>query len=352
MNNRLIYWTNDLVQACDSLFENDEQYQSIAPKKKNAMDAIRERCFKGPGSSSSVIDRTDKLQFLFNSTTLFPYIEEKMYDEVKDLSFTDVMIEAAKQMAATGKTIDLLWSGGLDSTSILLALNEICPKQLRVIIGGYTEYPALYEKLVKHLDHTISTDIYTEAYPDKHIFCGGSEGDPMFGAIAIQKNLYKITENEKWNIVNSCKSKWNMYRRFSNGNKDFRFIHGFAGSKIDVNNYMPAYMIPIVEKWIVKHFLLDNMEYHIYAVWKDFKTQTIVCDTFPDYRKIKTPMRDHIFSFTNDYEYCYNTFKTGSGIRMMPLLKNHNLVIGITADGDIIRRSNIHEFNMKDYLNL
>jgi len=111
-------------------------------------------------------------------------------------------------------------------------------------------------------------------------------------------------------------------------------------------------MIPIVEKWIVKHFLLDNMEYHIYAVWKDFKTQTIVCDTFPDYRKIKTPMRDHIFSFTNDYEYCYNTFKTGSGIRMMPLLKNHNLVIGITADGDIIRRSNIHEFNMKDYLNL
>jgi hypothetical protein len=244
---------------------------------------------------------------------------------------------------------------------MLLSLNEICPKQLRVIIGNYTEYPALYEKLVRHLDHTITDDLFSASMPDKHVFCSASEADAMFGSVAYTKfdegygawsKTWSDENNEK--LLKTTPIKWHGFRRYSNGNKDFRWLNNFPGTKIDIDNYMPMYMMPIVEKWCVNHFLSGKMEYYVNQTWP--VNGEYVCHIYPDYRLVKTPLRHHIFKFTGDAEYSYNIGKMASGLRALVKdgkpISNENDILGVTTEGHLIRRNNIDDYDIRQFIAL
>ena len=56
------------------------------------------------------------------------------YKEYPKQSFADCMFDAAQSIANEGKTIDIFWSGGLDSNAMLIAFNEFPYKNNFVLL--------------------------------------------------------------------------------------------------------------------------------------------------------------------------------------------------------------------------
>ncbi|SVA15090.1 uncharacterized protein METZ01_LOCUS67944, partial [marine metagenome] len=202
-----------------------------------------------------VLNRRTNEQFTFNTsvdTLELPYLEYKHYPEVENFGWSDLMMKSAEILASKGKTIDFFWSGGVDSTAALVALNEICPKQLHVIIGHSTEYPEYYDKVVKHLDHTIVLDNNTfgTASPDKHILCPCGHGDEVFGSAGFGRcNLkYEDTPDKIYKT-------WELKREYKWTSGTLRFILDWEGDKIDMSNHMPIYIQPPLEKWMINEHM-------------------------------------------------------------------------------------------------
>ena len=103
----------------------------------------------------TIADRYHEKKFVFNHDC--SWLPDVKFEYKKVGTFEEVCLESAQLLANTGKTIDFHWSGGIDSTTALVALNEVCPKQLHVICNKYSivEYPDYYDKVVKYLDHTV-----------------------------------------------------------------------------------------------------------------------------------------------------------------------------------------------------
>jgi hypothetical protein len=103
-------------------------------------------------------------------------------------SFNAVAEERAKQLLATGKTIYVLWSGGIDSTYILLLLRHYAndPEQVR-IYGTYNsiiESGDMFDRRLKHeFKYIIQTATDNElAYQETDcIYVSGMCGNQLFG---------------------------------------------------------------------------------------------------------------------------------------------------------------------------
>ena len=329
-------------------------------------DWRRERIalFKTGYDFGQVLNRKTKEQYTFNTSTAhLPWQEHKYYPEVENLDVTDCLIASAERLASKGRTIDFFWSGGIDSTAALIALNEVCPKQLHVIIGHSTEYPEYYDKVVKHLDHTINEDshVFREASPDKHVYSACGEADIIFGAIGFGKSRFYYqqfnkelsTEEKVWLI-------WERIREYRWAALSFRFLLEWEGDKMDMDNYMPMYCQPTIEKWVVNEHLKGPGEG---LIWPYIPDNIDPPDEI--YLKCKMPLRDHIYKFTKDKEFAYKKGKQNGLIRGQILsnrIKGKNFsregehienyqyrVWGILDDGTILTKDNIHKYNWRDF---
>ena len=294
-----------------------------------------------------VLNRKTNEQYTFNTSVKhLPWIEYKHYSEVDNLDVTDCLIDSAQRLADKGKTIDFFWSGGLDSTAALIALNEVCPKQLHVIIGESTEYPDYYDKVVRHLDHTINkeNDVFKEASPDKNLWCACGEADQMFGAMGFGKSRLKYEDTpEKVYLA------WERRREYKWSSSSFRFLMEWGGDKMDMDNYAPIFCQPTLEKWSINEHMKGLKE------GKIFPTYDPINPTDELYKKCKMPLRDHIYKFTKDKEYSYDKGKEVSLLRGQ-VLKNrvdyeHEYrVWGILDDGTMLTKDNIEQFNWRGFL--
>ena len=145
-------------------------------------------------ASQVVADRYHEKQFVFNHDS--SWLPDVKYKYKKVGTFEEVCMDAAQILVDTGKTIDFHWSGGLDSTTALVALNEIAPKQLHIICNKYSiaEYPSYYDKIIKHLDHTVddTDNVLGVGNPQKNIWTQGTEADTLFGGCLIKTAKEKI----------------------------------------------------------------------------------------------------------------------------------------------------------------
>ncbi len=300
-----------------------------------------------------ILHRKTNEQYTFNTsvkTLNCPWLEYKHYPEVENFDVTDALIASAEILASQGKTIDFFWSGGIDSTSALVALNEICPKQLHVIIGHSTEYPDYYNKVVKHLDHTINVDnnTFKEASPDKHILCPCGHGDEVFGSSGPGKaNLqYEDTPDKIYET-------WELKREYKWPTGTLRFMLDWEGDKMDMSNHMPIYVLPPMEKWMVNEHMKGWREALIFGPMDENDPYTFLngVNNMRDvnYLRMKMPLRDHIYKFTKDKEYAYGKTKEVSLPRGQTLNKPEYRVWGILDDGTILTKDNISSYDWRDF---
>ena len=303
--------------------------------------------------SGTPFNRKTNEQYVFNTSTHtlnMPYVEYQHYPEWDMDDVTDAMMASAQILADTGKTIDLFWSGGLDSTGALIALNEICPKQLRVIIGGYTEYPEYYDKVVKHLDHVIDDtgNLMSMAKPDKHVFCPCGQGDELFGAPGARDReaLEKYTDTREKILVN-----WELTREYNWATGGLRFIQEFSGDKMDMENHLQLYAQKPLEKWAINQHR-TGLESELFTGippkgdhWND-----------EHYTKWKIPLRKFLYKYTKDKEYSFNKKKIISLDRGQNNLQkyNNNLkgyrVWAVLEDGTILTKDNIDQYDWRGFL--
>ena len=281
----------------DRALEKWEEYQTVLG-----------RCGK---IAVAVGDRWNEHQLFYNmDCSWLPAVEYKYYDDVPD--FYTVMMESAKWCAENGNKIDFMWSGGLDSTSALLALNEVCPKQLRVIMNENSklEHPKLWKDLVQHLDHIVDTDddVLGVGRPDINTWVNCSEADSLFGSSdarplhvdAITKRRNITNEGD---MVNEPWERWKDKYRYGLPVRTWRMLHTFKGDWLDINNIKPFFVSEIMQKYAC------NMHHNDEIVWY---TNSPINPCGEHYLKCKMELRDFVVRMSGDDEYAYGKLKMNS----------------------------------------
>ena len=308
-------------------------------------------------------DRQGKNDFVYHMHHHLPDIACTYHHDIANMSFTEICIETAKHLSAKGKTIDVFWSGGLDSTCVLLSLLEVCPNQIRVILNPENnEYMDLFHKRVSHLEHTFihtTEELYGTAKADTNIFTTGVQADLWFAEffdLEYLKKMQSLTPEERC-LVQSTHGRYN-YTMF-----DVRFLKHTKLDQININNHQPFFVQPLTEKFAINYTLDNKMVFHA-IVGKDEKTKLM--ETIPDYSTAKMPLRDCIAELGGDNDFAYTvrkrpstTYGFGRPDTRWPLLKYNNLykqeladiVLAITGEGRIIRGSNILDFDIQDFYN-
>ena len=136
---------------------------------------------------SGLIDRTKTLDHGFPYEVLdrIPELDDraKPFDQLCDQRASEIVREARRRNAK----INLLWSGGIDSTTACVALMRACrdqPKQLRVVLSKESrkEYPAFCKEHLNGQVHLKWIRNVGEAYRQDGMIVTGELGDQMFGS--------------------------------------------------------------------------------------------------------------------------------------------------------------------------
>jgi hypothetical protein len=110
-------------------------------------------------------------------------------------TFETCALERAAALVGSGKLIELYWSGGIDSTSVLAALIRAGIKrdQLRIFLtwNSIFEYPLFYHKFVKDAFEVVRTTLgdvkYSLSLAADKIVVTGEHGDQVFGSLVIAR---------------------------------------------------------------------------------------------------------------------------------------------------------------------
>ena len=137
---------------------------------------------------TGIVDRTRSIDAGFDYHPLdpLPLIIQNPPD------FETLMLERALEIVQTSinmsKPLLVLWSGGIDSTAVLLALKEVFEKPTEQLVigctaGSFVEFPELGQELQKAgyrmipLAHPVSKYL-----PHEYLLATGEHGDQLFGS--------------------------------------------------------------------------------------------------------------------------------------------------------------------------
>jgi hypothetical protein len=250
-----------------------------------------------------IADRYHERKFVFNHDC--SWLPDVKYEYKKVGTFEEVCMESAQLLADTGKTIDFHWSGGIDSTTALVALNEICPKQLHVICNEYSiqENPNYYDKVVKHLDHTVddTDNVLGVGNPQKNIWCQCTESDTLFGGCLIKhgRNKPGMTSDE----ILMASKEWKLKFRYALAIRGWRTLFAFDGDWFDMNNWQPFYTSAIMQQYAVNRHIAGEIYWY---------SNFLFGKEMPDFVNAKIEHRDFIYKYTKDKEYAYTKLKYAS----------------------------------------
>lgn len=275
-----------------------------ALQKWEEYNEVLSRCGK---IAVAVGDRWNEEQFFYNvDGSWLPPVQYGYHDDCPD--FYDVMMKSAEWVADNGNQIDFMWSGGLDSTSALLAMNEVCPKQLRVILNENSklEHPKLWNDLVQHLDHVVDTDddVLGVGRPDINTWVNCSEADSLFGS-SDARPLDKASKGRlgEGAMITSPWEKWKDKYRYGLPVRTWRMLHTFKGDWLDIKNIKPFF----VSEWMQKYACNLHVEDEI--VWY---TNSPAKPLGEHYLKCKMHMRDFVATVSGDKDYAYSKLKMNS----------------------------------------
>ncbi len=106
--------------------------------------------------------------------------------QLETRSFGEVCLDVARKIAMhTDRPIAVFWSGGIDSTSVLVAMMQtIDPDRLFVVCnqGSIDEFPSFYDEKIKNQVRTISPPDLHLNY-DSYFSVSGDGGDTVWAVI-------------------------------------------------------------------------------------------------------------------------------------------------------------------------
>ena len=279
----------------------------------------------------------------------------------------DILIERAQKISNMGKKIQLFYSGGIDSTAVLLAFYEVCPKdQLEIIMaGGEGLAPKnnlkAWKDIVQHLDHSFTDYLFSAADLSQHVYTTGCEADRLFGADGYTLMMENAQRDGDDYIINEDSApttdspenwQWNWDRwwnitRHTYLTQSFRLLADITQEKIDIENYQPLFFDKRVQQFAINLHIDKEHKWYNSGERADKER----------YRQGKIWIRDFIYELNGDSEYAYGFGNTKTAVKdfdkrkggVMPIVYN---VIAITEEGTIVHHKNIMDYMNADCLTI
>jgi len=136
---------------------------------------------------SWLVDRTENIKLPFSSTVKN---ENKipLFLEIKNKDLLSCCLDRASDFISTGKKLYLMWSGGLDSTVILISfiLSNVPRDQVVIVCNpdSLRENYNFYEKYIRGNYNLMSSELFMQEIKTSvldGLIISGEQGDCMFG---------------------------------------------------------------------------------------------------------------------------------------------------------------------------
>jgi hypothetical protein len=237
-------------------------------------------------------------------------------------SFADLMESRAVEIinAAGSRKIFVFWSGGLDSTGVLVALMKNCPLDQIVVVMSETsvvEAPVFFERYIKDkmqirwMEHGIVAP-HIRAGIAEGIVVTGEIGDQLFGTVNFagvpdeklkgpwQDGISRGDYTDYGDFVRACPRELDNYA-------DFLWWSNYS------SKYQHVQMRIILE---VKNSILEQNTFHFFdsGDFNDWTVTAPISLKFPDMnpKKYKLSLRDYIYDYDGDLSYFENKEKERS----------------------------------------
>ena len=285
------------------------------------------------------------------------------------LSFEDLMYNQVMWHVCSNKKINLCWSGGIDSTTMLVAFIKHAPdlSQLRVIYSPFSVYEnqKFLEMLHKNYPQVETLDISGTIYLDTNfdgIFINGHGGDEFAGSLDDSfydrlggNGLYRpwkdyFQEQGKTELIEFCENNFAKSGKQIETVLDSRWWF-YASNKSQVfqisdNIFLTNQQNVKVEDTIAFY---DNYDFESFMY---FNPQLIIEDRH-NYKTHKNFMKKYIFDFDKNEDYFINKSKSNSLQFAWYTIKKTYMLdmrwIARLADSSIIKTPNLPFFSKKEF---
>lgn len=300
---------------CSKFFE-DNLIRFNYPKK-NVLVAFKE-------ITSSII----KCNSILDRSNFYPHpllIHAPKIPKIKNISFEQCMYDRAIELSNITGPKKILWSGGIDSTALLISLIKYDSEFNYEIIcrpSSLQEYPMFYEKYVSKMHHTIETnnvkDFFNKIF-DNSIVITGYLGDELFFNFLMVKNKDIPLEQSWKSLIPLLKNEQDLC-------VDILETH-VLNSPISIKTVGDLYWwINFAFDWTTEIYrpglVLDNAKNianHIpffasdnFQSWALYNYHDIKIPTWNEMHKHKRHLKQYIYEFTKDKEYFDNKQKEDS----------------------------------------
>jgi hypothetical protein len=286
------------------------------------------------------------------------------------LSFDDVVKNRVYELVSTGKKINICWSGGIDSTCMLVGFLKHAPdlKQLRLLYSPFSSYENRAFLQLVHKDFPqletldISGDVYIQTHFDG-ILVNGHCGDEFVSS--LDDSFYDKVGGD------GLYSSWKDY--FRNQGKDNSFIEfcenhfSKAGKPIDTLLDARWWFYASTKSQVFQiadNIFLNNQQgakaedtvgfYDTYDFenFMYFNPQLIIEDRH-NYKTHKNFMKKYIFEFDKNEDYFINKTKSNSIQFVWYTMKKTCMLdvrwIALLSDSTIVRTPNLPFFSKMEF---
>jgi len=269
--------------------------------------------------SSYIHDRTGVLPSCGSVVTLAPIGRVTNTKPFSELC-KDRAIELSKLVKDNDKKLSVFWSGGLDSTSVLLLLREQLPTNKIVVY--YTEkskeeYPGFFEKNIHNTFETKEFSMFTiwravEEAVKEGIVITGEISDQLFGSHTIRE--YSQEE---------LKAPWQTCTKFNDIEHLAMFVEKCPRPISNVAELLWWVNYGLKYQWVQLRMLQDNnvtvlneniIHFFDTPEFNDYSMSTDIEEKLPDFdfKQYKYPLREVIYSLSKDANYAFTKPKEDS----------------------------------------
>jgi hypothetical protein len=278
--------------------------------------------FKGYRTEPLAVDRSQKLFFVENQEIFTPIGEITTPKTVAEI-FESRSLDLKNKIGS--RDIYVLWSGGIDSTAVLVSLLIHFPhSQIKVIMSleSVAEYPEFY---TQHILNKL--DIFEFSY---------TRPSTLPSLIDLMKEKVKVgvlVTGELGNVVASPSGKkflnemWNIeslntpIMKFMDANTEkiialFPYIETLSDYLTWENSTFSYHHRQFRLPRACPDFILEKNMFHMFdcKLWNDYMLYTPVDTKWPGLLpgKDRLPIKQYIFDYDGNYNYLLNKTKVAS----------------------------------------
>ena len=292
--------------------------------------------------NETLFDRTNTICGPLKVTNISPIPEfdinfNKSLKEICDMAATNILNE--------GKPVDIFWSGGIDSTVVVISFLNVCKdlSQINIVYdkGGIDEYPLFYEKYVRGVtQEPVKIWVYENINLDDNIVVtghpaqflsqshGGHHLGDLFGELkrlGFAKDDFKTIPWQEVFISDVTVFGNPMYDEYfiehitpqvENAPVKIETISDLWWWLIFSMRWQTENIRPLINNRIQKlnHQKMQNFKPFFstddFQKWAMYDYDRNLRKTLPPF---KTYLKDIIYDFTNDKDYYINKKKVMSG---------------------------------------